>query len=239
MTCRSLFYLLFFFGLMLSGHPSFAQATDSLRQNGPRSFSPSAIKKTVREDKAFHYDNGPVLKAPGFWDRFWHWVWQTWYRLINNKSTGTIFQYGLWALAVAVVVFTVIKIIGMDKVFFMSKKPEDIELPYTELSNDIHEIPFASRIDEAIGRKHYRLAVRLLYLQTLKQLSDRQLIHWKKEKTNAEYLYELNTSLQKPFGSLTREFEYIWYGEFVIDEPRFFTIKKSFAAFAEGLGGKA
>jgi hypothetical protein len=74
--------------------------------------------------------------------------------------------------------------------------------------------------------------VRLLYLRCLKQLSDAKLISWQIDKTNATYLFELDdTGQRQKFGLLTRQFEYIWYGDFPIDPKIFGNIYKSFMDF--------
>lgn len=79
---------------------------------------------------------------------------------------------------------------------------------------------------------NYRLVVRLLYLKTLKQLSDRELIHWLPEKTNQAYVLEIaDQAKQQEFAQLTTQFEYIWYGEFFIDKNSFAPIQESFHQF--------
>ena len=50
--------------------------------------------------------------------------------------------------------------------------------PYTVGEDTIYGVDFAERIAYALARTDYREAVRLLYLQTLKQLSDGKRIDW-------------------------------------------------------------
>ena len=47
------------------------------------------------------------------------------------------------------------------------------------------------RIADALCPTDYREAVRLLYLQTLKQLSDGKRIDWQLYKTPTQYIYEV------------------------------------------------
>lgn len=79
-----------------------------------------------------------------------------------------------------------------------------------------------SLIDPALQDKNYRLAVRYYYLLTLQKLSGKELIDWQVQKTNHEYIYEIkNNNLRKQFGQLTDVYDYIWYGNFEVDEPAF------------------
>ena len=108
----------------------------------------------------------------------------------------------------------------------------DVEGFKKETLENIHEIDFSEQIAIALQNKNYRLVVRLLYLQTLKQLSDKNLIDWQPEKTNQTYVSELKQQpYHQQFVSLTNQFEYIWYGEFYIDENTFQPIYQSFQEF--------
>jgi hypothetical protein len=115
-------------------------------------------------------------------------------------------------------------------------KSRKTPLAYTESTENIHEINFDEEIEKAIASHNYRLAVRLLYLRSLKQLSDNGLIQWQPEKTNSVYVYELNNpSVRQSFVSLTRQFEYVWYGGFNIDGAAFGNINQLFQNFKKQL----
>ena len=84
-------------------------------------------------------------------------------------------------------------------------------------------------IDQALKDKNYRLAVRYYYLLTLQQLSGKELIDWQVQKTNHEYIYEIkNTQLRGQFVRLTDIYDYIWYGNFEVDEPAFAKAQHAF-----------
>ena len=58
------------------------------------------------------------------------------------------------------------------------------------------------------------------------------MISWQREKTNQAYLMEItDVEKRKSFQTLTQQFEYIWYGEFIIDQERFNLVKKNFDVF--------
>ena len=105
-------------------------------------------------------------------------------------------------------------------------------MPYEVLNENIHEIDYQKELARLVADGKYRLAVRLLYLQTLKKLSDKDIIDWKLEKTNYNYLMEINEpTIKAEFGQLTHQFDYIWYGDFPVDKLQFEPINQSFSHF--------
>ena len=91
----------------------------------------------------------------------------------------------------------------------------------TKIENENnHEITIESKIEDAIENKNYKLAIRLYYLFALKKLTDSGSIEWAPGKSNHDYYYELKRKAAKEhFSSLSRLFEYAWYGGFKIEKP--------------------
>jgi hypothetical protein len=97
---------------------------------------------------------------------------------------------------------------------------------------DIFNIDYDKDIQNAIGAANYRLAVRLLFLKLLKDLSVNDIIRYKQEKTNFVYLSELRSGpYYNDFFHLARNYEYIWYGKFEIGKEAFGAIKTDFENF--------
>ena len=117
------------------------------------------------------------------------------------------------------------------KLFEKPKKIlEDENAPVTE--EDLFRINFQDQIYRAIQEGNFRLATRLWYLQTLKELTERGLIQYRHEKTNTEYLDELyQTKFYREFMKLTRNFEYVWYGKFDLNETTYRKVENEFAEF--------
>jgi len=194
-----------------------------------RKFDKSKLESYSKETD-FIYDDAPPPEL-SLWDRFWRWIGHLISQTLSNKAAGGLIKYLVIILLVGLVVFIVLKIIGADLKIF-SRKSQIVEVPYTESDDNIHEIDFNEQIEKAISNKNYRLAVRLLYLRTLKILSDKNLIHWLPEKTNQTYIGEISDpDKKKEFSKLTHQFEYVWYGEFFIDKENFNTIKDTFEQF--------
>ena len=74
-------------------------------------------------------------------------------------------------------------------------------------------------LEQALYRGDYRLALRLRYIDFIKQCSDLSLIKWRPEKTNQEYLHELKPHVD--FGFLSRlvlSYERVWFGKYNISK---------------------
>lgn len=93
---------------------------------------------------------------------------------------------------------------------------------YSVHEDTIYGVDFDSEIKRAMERKDYRESIRLLYLQTLKLLSDEGRIDWQPYKTPTEYIYEVKQeALRSPFRRLTNGFLRVRYGNFAASEPLF------------------
>ncbi len=211
--------------------------TDSSKVD-TRSFNATVLDQYLK-DPHFNYKTETPVAGISWWDRFWLWFWHLITKLFgggkpSNVSFPLFAKYLLLALAIGMLIYIVIKIIGFDNIF--NKESKLIEIPYYESLENIHAITFDEEIEKAIANRNYKLAVRLLYLRSLKQLSDAQLINWQMEKTNSAYLNELTNSGQRQsFSVLTRQFEYVWYGDFHVDGASFQNINALFQDFKKML----
>ena len=196
---------------------------------GPRNFDQQQLR-VYRGQKDFKYDNvAPVQED--LWKRFWRWIWELIDRVLSNTYTGGFLKYLIIVVLATGLIFVVIKMLGLDLRIFAGKA-RVVDVPYTETTDNIHEIDFNAEIDRAIAAGNYRLAVRLFYLYSLKRLDERDVISWMPEKTNQAYLAEITDPDQRSqFGRLTRQFEFVWYGEFFIDKAHFNQVKLDFDRF--------
>jgi hypothetical protein len=185
--------------------------------------------KNYLADTEFRY-NKADLPGESLWDRFWHWFWH-WLNntLFTSPGTRDAFYYFFLAAGFVFIVFVLYKVIGINRSFIFRGGSKNVAMAYSESLEDIHRINFDSEIEKAINNRNYRLAVRLLYLHSLKQLNDAQFINWQIEKTNTAYLNEIpEGEKRKLFSLLTYQFEYIWYGNFHIDGQSFQTVSNLF-----------
>jgi hypothetical protein len=93
----------------------------------------------------------------------------------------------------------------------------------------IEQIDLDGLIKEQIASGNYRAAIRYMYLNCLKMLSATGKIDWNYQKTNADYYRELkDEKIKEQFREISYLYDHIWYGEFVLDEPRFNEAAKVF-----------
>jgi hypothetical protein len=150
-------------------------------------------------------------------------------RFFGSPAVSAVLGKLIIGLAILVIIFFIFKLTGMTNVGLFGKYNKGVGLAYTTEQEDIHQIDFNLEIRQAIEQKNFRLAIRLLYLQSLKKLSDNGLISWHPNKTNFTYWQELNgTNYQKLFFELTDRFEYSWYGNRFPTENEFVGLKEIF-----------
>lgn len=165
--------------------------------------------------------------------RIWNWLDQKIADFLTSSAYEDFWQYVFLAMIAGLVIWLLYKVEFIGGLFV--KKSEEV-WAYNRITENIHELDFGGLIEEAVAAQNYRLATRLYYLKTLKQLTDKKWIHWQPTKTNRTYLEELQqTSFKEDFERLTFQFEYVWYGEFGVTESQFLQLKEQFVAFSNRL----
>jgi Domain of unknown function (DUF4129) len=196
---------------------------------------PTARINKYKNDEAFNY-NQQRAKGISMWDRFWYWVGEMIQKASASKFWSGFFKLLLWGFCIFAFVYTVLKFRGMEGIGLFSSNKNNDALEYLVTEEDIYGIDFPGAIQAAIEQKSFRPAIRLLYLQTLRKLSDAELIRWKMNKTNDIYVSELfNTVYYKDFAYLTRAYDYAWYGELPVHEEQFKEVQHYFQIFQQQL----
>lgn len=144
-----------------------------------------------------------------------------------------------WVLIIGAAIFVIFQLLKINLKGLVKKKSDkakvakETEIPVEE---DIHKMEFEDLLQQAVDAGRYRVAVRLLYLRALRQLSDRGLIAWKQDKTNHDYIREISDKALRPgFSDVTLIFEYIWYGEFPVNKDDFNLARASFIQFEQSM----
>ena len=170
-------------------------------------------KKKIRKEDAAVDQNGSLLEQAWFLDLLWI--------IILCSFIAVV----IWYLA------------SSNIRLFRKESPRVVEEEVTtEENDDIFTIHYEREIGKAVAEKNYRLAVRLWYLRTLRELSDRKIIDYRHERTNVDYVHSLmGGRYYQPFFRLTRNFEYTWYGQFPLSAEAYEKLRKDFSDFKNSL----
>lgn len=175
---------------------------------------------------------------------FWyaHYIFKNNYRQ-ESVSRGTVtqqkwFQVLLWIIITGGFAAFIIWYLADSNIGLFRKRHKLIVSADEEAeTEDIFRINYQREIDKAVSKGNYRFAVRLMYLQLLKNLTEKNIIRYKQERTNFDYLLQLSsTAYYHDFFRVTRNYEYSWYGQFDINAGTFDVIKNDFKNFEQKLG---
>jgi len=227
-----LFFYLFFIGAVAQ--------QDSLKVHYDT--APLSLKKISEEDLST-YRNSPDFnyeekaKEPSWLDDLWAWMLHMLRRFFEwifgvDAAVGPL-AFFLKMLPYVLLFFLIFLLIR----FFLNANMRALKnaqankniVDLSEEENIIKNENIEVLIQQAVADKNYRLAVRYSYLLILKLLSEKEIIQWELQKTNDDYLNEIvKEQLKIPFKASTRLYDYIWYGDFMIDETKY---QKAAAAF--------
>jgi hypothetical protein len=136
------------------------------------------------------------------------------------------------------IIFLILKaVLGFDAKFWKpSKKSRKLSDKLVYEDEDLHELHLEALLESALQQKNFRLAIRYYYLMVLKGLSSKKIIAYHKDKTNSEYLFEIENSVVKnQFSYLSYVYSYVWYGEFTVDEKSFKRAQDKYQSFLNTL----
>ena len=144
-------------------------------------------------------------------------------------------KFIFFAIAILALVFVIWKIVQAQMKLRnpkVRKRAETLE----EVVENIHETDLERFLREALAADNYKLAIRVYYLMIIKELSNKKLIKWKKDKTNNIYIREMRqTEYYKKFRDLTRKFERTWFGEDEIQKVDFQKLQPQFEGFVTSI----
>lgn len=142
--------------------------------------------------------------------------------LFSLFGNSTLSRILVWLIIISAFTFVVYKLfVGNNSVLSARKKKLEAgeqtgENEAIEANNWEELMQQASRNNDA------RLAVRYSYMWLLQMLQQKNLIQYSADKTNYEYYRELaETSYRQPFKSLSRQYEYTWYGKYELSQTAY------------------
>lgn len=147
-------------------------------------------------------------------------------KFLSSKPVTII----LWIIVISFALFILYTFIYKTGFFKNGHKTKPSREMIPDILND--KSVFRGQLISQENAQMYNDAVRLLFLITLNEMSDKRLLHFSADKTNRDYLIELkDPAINKEFAALVKTFEYCWYGKFIVTEARYAVIKNSFIQF--------
>ncbi|MCX2681455.1 DUF4129 domain-containing protein [Galbibacter sp. EGI 63066] len=221
--------------------PSDTLKTDRATVMDRRTF-PEGFKEQY-SGKEYIYET--VVNPNNWFNRLKQWFNDLINRLFNlgNQEKAAeisrILMRVLYAVIVLLVIYFIVRAILNKEGNWIFGRYSDKKLSkIQDVENNIHQVDFPTLIADAEKDRDYRLAIRYYYLWLLKVLSNKELIEYDVEKTNSDYVNELEgDSLKKQFSYASYLYNYVWYGEFSIAEAEYETTSKRFQTFINS-GGK-
>lgn len=198
---------------------------------------------SFKNDADFDYETVETT-APDWWIATKNWAYNLFLRFFEwlfgvEQASGAfnVFLKILPYVLLVVLVFILIKFfinVNARAISYAQKNKTVVTL--SEEEHIIKNEDIQKLIQQALAAKNYRLAVRYYYLYILQLMDENGIIVWELQKTNTDYNRELEKiDLKKPFATITRLYEYIWYGDFPIDENKYLKAEATFLSLKKDL----
>lgn len=177
----------------------------------------------------FKYEKGQ--EKENFFQIFWNWVKRVVKNILSFFFDDIAPAVGFlalllrtlpWIVALIALYFIIKFFLKIDTKTVIEGKTRRTVVQISEEEELLLKQDLKILIKEAVTAKNFRLAVRYYYLYNLQKLSDKELIVWQQEKTNEDYIKELTHKHIRPdFIETTRLYDFVWYGNFNINEAEF------------------
>lgn len=155
---------------------------------------------------------------------------------LNIPGLNIIF----YALAIGIIGYILFVIIKNTSVKSPTKITKNDDHDPAAPVEDIKELEIDRLLREAITAGNYRLAIRIYFLGLLQKLDEQNLITWKKNKTNRDYLTELfiKARYYDEVQRLTLAYEEVWYGDHTLSPQTYEEIISSFKTIDQKLNAE-
>ncbi|MDR2684508.1 MAG: hypothetical protein LBB53_03895 [Prevotellaceae bacterium] len=222
------FFRILFFSIFLCSN--FFAAEKICYDNEPfktRSLpQPPSQVYTVRD---FQY-NEP-MRQPDIFERIWTKIIDFINKIFdwNLRADSNTGRQILWITAATLfmILFSIGAWFTIKKFGKNLDRGDKMLLPVDEVERNLAETNIDKLIETAVNQGNYQFAVRFCYLKTLKTLSEKQAIEYQYQKTNHEYIYEIqNENLKAKFSEISFIFDYYWYGSYPVSQEDFLLMKK-------------
>ena len=227
--------------LFLIPYTAFAQSgnADSFKPDSSEVNIRTIDTQTLQEltnEEAFAYNE--VAENPEtFWSLVQRWFFQTLSWIFSNPWASVIIRFIFFAIFGIVLIALINHILGGNLTSSFSKKNARQAVSLNVNESELSATDYDKLLQDALQANLYRDAVRILYLKALQQLNENELVAWKPDKTNHDYLRELGSHpARNLFNKLTTYYEYVEYGDFKIEQSGFETVQDVYQKFKTQAG---
>lgn len=146
-----------------------------------------------------------------------------------NPNVAKIVENIIYIILICFAVYILVRILaGKDAVSFFGKKNTTVA-PINISEEHIESVDLDELINNALAERNFRLAIRYMYLKALQELTIKDIIDYHFEKTNTDYYREIgDVTIKQYYNKVSYLYDYIWYGEFDLDETGYKKAKTSF-----------
>ena len=199
--------------------------------------------KSYQKEEDFNYIE--ALPEDNAWTRFKQWVSDVWNSFLDWISGSEGSTSGFWGFVLNILPYVIViglfilvvwVFLKVDSGQMIFEKKRNAQVAMSDDEELIQRDDIQSLIDKALATGNYRLAIRFYYLLILQKMSGASLIDWQVQKTNHDYIFEIkDNQLRNQFRKITDIYDYIWYGNFDVDEAAFAKAQTTFLNLQKGL----
>lgn len=201
-----------------------------------KQFSENLSKKYSGDE--FDYDSMEG-EAENFLGRAINWFFQKLGEIFGIEISPEMYQIIkiiIYGLLIVFAIFILVKLLVGDSASSFFSRKSKMVAPLNIQEEHIENVDLDSYIKNALKEENYRLAIRYMYLKSLKLLSLNNIIDWHFEKTNTDYYREIESeSLKENFKKASYLYDNIWYGEYALDKAGFENAQKDFERLNQNL----
>lgn len=153
-----------------------------------------------------------------------------------TQGLGSVLQVLAIILASALIGYAIYRMLQAPRNRVIAR--DGVAITVDNLDHYLHETDLARFLREAVAQGNYSLAIRLYYLQVIKDLTAKNAVRWGREKTNRDYQRELRTHrLAEPFRLATLRYEEVWYGNQLLDATAYAQLEPEFKGLLSSING--
>ncbi|MEM1358836.1 MAG: hypothetical protein AAGF89_11580 [Bacteroidota bacterium] len=154
---------------------------------------------------------------------------------LNLSQEASIFIFVVLLLVFGFLIYRVLGDVEMRKrTRGDGEEEEAINIEDIEEERLVADGVSLSLLQRAENAGQFDIAVRLLYIQLLKELQDAELIKYRRDFSNRDYQGQLSsTSYLNDFRDVTADYERYWFGKYTIDRLSYRLVQRKFNVLSQ------